>query len=143
MRSTSVGKSGRASRKKNARASAERSPRTLPSSTILIIPQDQIVKFVRAIERAKGYVENPDKVFRHLVSEVGELDRAIFDWECLPEGEGQRLPAMVLEKKIGFEVLDIIFLACYMAAIFRIDLNKITAERMVSIAKQYGVPWPI
>jgi NTP pyrophosphatase (non-canonical NTP hydrolase) len=83
------------------------------------------------IESAKGYARDYNYVFRHLISEIGELEAAIWNYEKNSNHKNDN------RKKIGFELLDIVFLACYMAEIFGVNLNDVTEERMDDIRKQY------
>ena len=90
---------------------------------------------VRAVEKKKKYKRDYNYVFRHLISEIAELDAAIHQYERL--GGAARHEWLI--KNIGNEIIDIIFLACYMADLFKIDLNKIAPERMKNIKIQYGI----
>lgn len=113
-----------------------------------LIDQRNIVKFVNAVEKKKAFVPNPDKIFRHIVSEIGELDAAMYEVDKLDKevledsvisSEGLK---KLFSKKIGEELLDIIFLCCYMADVYGLDLNNIAPGRMAAIAKQYEVDLP-
>lgn len=104
-----------------------------------IINQSLINSFVTAVETKKGFARNPDKVFRHIVSELGELDAAMYAREQLVVSH-QRLSPLPNDA-IGDELLDIIFLACYMADLYAVDLNALARPRMAAIQKQYGVVW--
>ncbi len=112
-----------------------------------MIDQKTITEFVNRIETKKNFKRNPDKVFRHIVSELGELDSAIHaidQIDARPESE------FITEKnlrghycaKVADELLDIIFLACLMADIYAVDLNEAIPARMADIARQYGVKLP-
>ncbi len=95
---------------------------------------DAIIAFVQAVEDKKGFKRDVRLVFAHLVEETGELARAVY----LHERE-----ALVKDypdpSDIGAELIDIIFLASYLADILRIDLNKQIPERMADIRVQYAV----
>lgn len=105
-----------------------------------LIDQDTIVRFVTAIETKKDFKRDPSLIFRHMISEMGELDSEIYNLESAVKDNVQNL-ITVFEGRIGRELVDIIFLACYMADIFNVELNDIFSNRMKSIANQYGVPW--
>ena len=117
-----------------------------------IVNQDLINDFVTAVEDEKGFVAHPDKIFRHLVSELGELDRAIFDMDKRIIAEQQfkidsQSEISIRYKKslsnlIGHELLDILFLTCYMAKVYGVDLNDLAPHRIHLIKGQYGVEWP-
>lgn len=98
------------------------------------IDTNAIIKFVQTIEDHKHYKREVRLVFAHLVEEVGELSREIWEHEkdCLvierPDAKG-----------IGSELIDIVFLACYLADILGIKLNDLIPERMSEIREQYGV----
>lgn len=100
-----------------------------------MIDQKNIMRFVKAVERKKNFVPYADKVFRHMVSEIGELDNRIYKWEK----RSLKKDDWKLRRAIGFECIDVIFLACYMADIFKVNLNSITKKRMKDIARQYNV----
>lgn len=109
------------------------------------VQQNEIVQFVTAVENRKNFKKCPDKIFRHLASELGELDAAIYEIDKLgaPE-DGQQLLHLKdlrahLSKKVGAELIDMIFLCCYMADFYAVDLNEIIPKRMNDIAVQYGV----
>ena len=119
--------------------------RSRPISRCLprIINQRMINRFVNRIEKKKNFKRDHNLVFRHIISEVGELDREIFEFEKKVGADFEKLwPGSVKrsQKKIAFEILDIIFLSCYMAELFRIrDINEFAMERMKDIAVKYGV----
>ena len=101
-----------------------------------IIDQKRIVAFVTAVEKKKEYVPVPDKVFRHIVSELGELDAWMHRFEMAMNSE---FPLKWRRKKIGGEILDIIFLVCYLAKIYKVDLNEIARGHMNRILSKYQV----
>jgi NTP pyrophosphatase (non-canonical NTP hydrolase) len=112
-----------------------------------VIDQEKIVKFVTAVETKKNFKRCPDKIFRHMISEMGELDGAIHlvDQLNFPDPDNMLNMGSLrrhLSKKVGEELLDIIFLACYMADIYGVDLNALIPARMKAIAEQYGVKVP-
>ena len=135
---------------------ADRSKRTLHFSPKLkgvlknfrsvqaMIDQTKIVQFVERIETKKKFVRNPDKIFRHLASELGELDGAMFELEKSSEPGAEVVPEGIrfFQKKIGDELWDLIFLCCYMADVYGVDLNRTVNGRMAAIARQYDVSWP-
>lgn len=112
-----------------------------------MIDQEKIVRFVTAVETKKNFKRCPDKIFRHMISEMGELDAAIhvIDKLSSPDLDGLfNLGSLrqSLSKKVGEELLDIIFLACYMADVYEVDLNALIPKRMKAIADQYEVKIP-
>ena len=114
------------------------SPITWPLKSRNMINQKEINRFVTAVETKKKFRRDPNMIFRHMISEMGELDGAMYDLErhhaMSPGGEG-------FFAAIGYELVDVIFLACYMADIYGVDLNTIIPGRMQSIAKEYKVSW--
>lgn len=100
-----------------------------------LIDTKTIVKFIRTVEDYRGFSRDMRLVFAHMVEEIGELSRAIWEYEKEelqidhPSPDG-----------IGMELLDIVFLACYLADILAADLNELIPERMDAIRKQYKVP---
>ena len=121
--------------------------RTASSAPASLIDQATINSFVNAVETKKGFERNPDKVFRHIVSELGELDAHMHKVDQIRKVNADGL--MNLEKvesllsgKIGAELVDIVFLCCYMAELYGADLNRLAPARMDAIATQYGVEWP-
>ena len=115
----------------------------------MLIDQTKINSFVTAVETKKGFARNPDKVFRHIVSELGELDNQMHLLETLRIDEKfvnfikLDTAQKMCKDSIGRELLDIIFLACYMADLYGTDLNALAPGRMEAILKQYQVAWPI
>ncbi len=93
------------------------------------IDQERIQEFVDAVEAKKGFKPHYEKIFRHMVSELGELEGAIWNFES--KGKSN-FP-------IGCELIDIISLCVYMATVMQIELNIIFPQRMKAIAEQYGV----
>lgn len=125
-----------------------------------IVDQNRIVDFVTSVEQKKGFARDPDKVFRHIVSELGELDAAIYKLECLENtiNKVKENPKLLTTNRIyrnralnpaayrrmhkcliGYELLDLLFLVSYMADLFSIDLNSLAPARMEQIRKKYGV----
>lgn len=100
----------------------------------MFVDQDGINRFVNAVERKKGYKKEFNAVFRHLVSEIAELDAAVHCLDRIKVGDSY-LP----EKFIHDELVDILFLTCYIAEIFGIDINLAAGPRMKEIAEKYGV----
>jgi NTP pyrophosphatase (non-canonical NTP hydrolase) len=101
-------------------------------------------------KKKKNFSKNPDKIFRHIASELGELDAAMYEFEKL-EIEERKDPEGLLNfknirefrcKKVGEELLDLIFLCSYMAELYGVDLNEIAPARMESIRREYRVAWP-
>ena len=101
-----------------------------------LINQDGIVEFVRKVEDKKGYRRDVRLVFAHIVEEIGELAAKIYRYESEAEASAS---GAADPDPIGKELLDIIFLACYLADILNMDLNEIIPERMAEIRAQYGV----
>ena len=99
------------------------------------IDQKAIVEFVQKVEDAKGFKRDVRLVFAHLIEEAGELSRAIWEYEkaC---GRGGMPRA---DDSVGTELLDIVFLACYLADILMVDLNALVPRRMAEIREEYGV----
>lgn len=98
------------------------------------IDTDAIVAFVQKVEDKKSFQRDVRLVFAHLVEEAGELARAIYLHERQALVRDYPDPS-----DIGKELIDIVFLACYLADILRIDLNKQIPDRMSDIRVQYGV----
>lgn len=98
-----------------------------------LLDEKRIVDFVNAIETRKGFLRNPDLIFRHMVSEMGELDAAMHR-HSNAAGRGI-LEAM---ENIADELLDIIFLACYMADVFGVGLNRRAPHRVNEIDLKYS-----
>ena len=94
-----------------------------------------IQKFVNKVERKKGYKRDPALVLRHLLEECGELSAALWRLEKFTT-DGLRANRY---EDVGKELCDIIFLACYIADILMIDMNKAIPDAMKTVAKQYGV----
>lgn len=108
-----------------------------------MVDQKTINSFVNAVEQRKGFKKEYPYVFRHLVTEVAELENAVYAFELY--GAPEETGAYAREhfrRKVGYELWDIIFLACYIAEIFRIDLNGIVKENMDNIRRKYDVEWP-
>ena len=105
-----------------------------------VIDQSTIVDFVTAVEKKKNFKADPDKVFRHIVSEIGELDGAMHDFDKSRKSN-DKLWQEVMQKSIGHELLDVIFLVCYMADIYKLDLNDLVRERIDAIKREYSVEW--
>ena len=93
----------------------------------LFIDTEAIVDFVNTIEEAKGYVKDPRLIFAHLVEEIGELSRALWLFES-----GKAKSTLIIK-----ELIDIIFLACYIADILHANLNDEIPDRMEQISEQY------
>lgn len=100
------------------------------------IDQERIQDFVDAVEAKKGFKPHYEKIFRHMVSEIGELENAIWNWENLLKSP---LDIDMKKTSIGMELVDLISLCVYMATVMRIDLNEMFPVRMKAIAEQYGV----
>lgn len=112
--------------------------------------QKKIVAFVEAVEKHKKFIPDPNLVFRHMISEMGELDAAMHVLDTLIREEmksarfqlnlqGAKIAA---RSRIATELLDLVFLACYMASIHKINLDELVSIRMASIAVRYGLEWP-
>ena len=102
------------------------------------IDQRSIIRFVQAVEAHKGFRPEIRLVFSHLVEEVGELSRKIWLHEKGRTGS-DTMDGYLAAREIGKELLDIIFLACYLAEILNLQLNGIIPERMREITEQYGI----
>lgn len=98
------------------------------------VDTDAIVAFVQKVEDTKGFRRDVRLVFAHMVEEVGELSRAVWDHEKAALGQDYPDPSGV-----GRELIDVVFLACWLADILRIDLNKQVPARMAEIRTQYGI----
>ena len=98
------------------------------------IDTDAIVAFVQKVEEKKSYQRDIRLVFAHIVEESGELASALYKYER--EASIRDYPDPVA---IGRELIDIIFLAAYMADILRIDLNKQIPSRMEEICIEYNL----
>ena len=94
-----------------------------------------IQKFVNRVEKKKGYKRDPALVLRHLLEECGELSAAIWQLEKFTT-DGLRAKRL---NDIGRELSDVIFLACYIADILGIDMNKAIPDAMEAVARQYGI----
>lgn len=148
MKNTKSGKKCRPARAEGAAAAF----RPTLASLSRLINQKTIVDFVQTVEDTKGFVPNPDKVFRHLASELGELDAAMYEVDKIsPQKITKTLDKEMIQTKdlrnffcgkVGNELLDIIFLACYMADIYGVNLNKIAKKRAQDIMREYSVTWP-
>ena len=99
-----------------------------------LIDQEKIIKFVRLIEDTKGFKRDLRLVFSHLVEEVGELSRAMYAYEKAIVKSSKAKPDGIIS-----ELIDIIFLALYLADILAEDVNDLIPERMKEIREQYGV----
>lgn len=108
-----------------------------------LIDQKKICEFVNAVEAKKKFRRDSNYVFRHMISEMGELDRAMWNTERFGTDRGDEPKDHALRTIIGFELLDVIFLACYMAEIYGIELNDLIRLRMLAISKEYDVKWPL
>lgn len=112
-----------------------------------IINQKFITDFVTAVETKKEFLPVPDKIFRHIVSEMGELDNAIFRIERMEKNKKLyshfKRAHKFFTRNIGEELLDILFLVCYMAKVYGVDLNELAPKRIGKIKKQYGVIFPL
>ena len=86
-----------------------------------------IVDFVNTIEDAKGFVKDPRLVFAHIVEEVGELSKALWQLEM----------NKVKTSVVARELIDILFLICYMADIVHVDINDQIPTRIKEISNQY------
>lgn len=98
------------------------------------INQTEIVRFVKAVEDKKGFVRDYNLVFRHLVEEVGELSRAIWEWEK----KGRTLDNPPTDG-IGREIVDVVFIALWLADIVGVDVDGSIPRAMDEISAQYGV----
>lgn len=111
------------------------------------VDQKNIVGFVDAVETKKGFTRSPDKIFRHIVSELGELDGVMHKIDEIDKYSCPMINTKQLRKslcqKIGRELTDILFLTCYMADVYGTDLNQIIPQRMAEIKKQYNVDYKI
>lgn len=100
-----------------------------------LLDQAGIVRFVRRIEAKKRFKEDPNLIFRHMISEMGELDAQM---HLLSKTDLVPMQPH-FKQNIGYECLDIIFLACYMADVYKISLPDLMQQRMEAIAKKYEV----
>ena len=100
------------------------------------------MSFVNAVEAKKNFSRDHNLVFRHLVSELGELDARIWQYEKNTKAGINGSVLTYDAKYIGYELVDIVFLACFLAEIFGVDLDDLIGERIEQIKNQYGVEWP-
>lgn len=100
------------------------------------INDEAITAFVEEIETKRGYRRRADLVLRHLLEEVGECSAALWKFEEESEAVLENRPEPA---KVARELVDIIFLCCWMADILGIDLNEAVRWRMKEVAKQYGI----
>jgi hypothetical protein len=139
MKSTKNGAKCRGARKSGR---AARSKYTLQLSR-MFINQKKINKFVNRVETTKGFKRDHNLVFRHIASEIGELDHAIYALERLnPQALGKLTKDFEASARqcIADELIDIIFLCCYMGELLGAsDLNDRIIERMEDIATKYHV----
>jgi NTP pyrophosphatase (non-canonical NTP hydrolase) len=99
-----------------------------------LIDDEAIYAFVKKVEDTKGFKEDPVWILRHLVSELGELERALWIYEkALAGGTTYRHDFVVRE------CVDIVCLAVYMAHAVGGSVEGFFKERMDEIRKQYGV----
>lgn len=105
------------------------------------IDQERIQEFVDAVEAKKGFKPHYEKIFRHMVSEIGELDGAIYKWEQsrMMKDLAPKWDDVFIKSTVGTELVDLISLCVYMATVMGIDLNEIFPARMRAVAEQYGV----
>lgn len=113
----------------------------------MVIDQTRINSFVNAVEKKKNFSRNPDKVFRHIASELGELDAKMYEVDKLdlePKDSLVKVEHLkqFFSKKVGEELLDIIFLCSYMAELYGVNLNQLAPGRMEAIKREYSVAWP-
>ena len=100
------------------------------------INQDGIVRFVQSVEDHKGFKRDPRLVFAHIVEEAGELSKALWQLEKVSRSP---LEECRIAPDVVRELIDIIFLACYMADIFGEDVNEYVPNRMAEIRAEYGM----
>ena len=99
------------------------------------IDTHRIQAFVNKVERKKGYKRDSALVLRHLFEECGELSAAL--WRL--ESRARKVMRTKHHKAVGKELADVVFLACYIADILGIDMNKAIPDAMEAVAKQYGI----
>ena len=110
-----------------------------PQQRPQMIDQEAICRFVNKIENHKKFKRDHNLIFRHIVSELGELDAKIFQYEKNVLAGLNQTTRYLDSKDVGFELLDIVFLCCYMADVFNINLDDLIEERMGQIKEKYNV----
>ena len=109
------------------------------------IDTKNIQDFVTRVENKKGFIPDPNLIFRHMVEEVGELSAAMWKLEVFVKEHLNRygpwsgdIPS-IQKRILAGKLVDIISLCVYMATVHRINLNEIFPIRFNEIADQYGV----
>ena len=103
-----------------------------------VVDQKFVIDFVARVETKKKFKRDFNYIFRHIVSEVGELDEAIYNLEKYKKLR-KKTQLNYFKKRIAYELLDIFFLTCYMADVFDLELNDHIKDRMRIIAIQSGI----
>lgn len=110
------------------------SKRATGSKRITFVNTNPILGFVKRVERKKRYIQDPNKILRHLFEEVAEVSEELYRLESAIPGDekGRR-------REVGKALVDVVFLAVYMTDSVGQDLNTLVPKRIQEVAEQYGV----
>lgn len=111
----------------------------VPMRPCSFLEVETIVNFVNCIEDKKGFRRRPDLILRHMFEEIAEASAAL--WKH--EEEIETIQGTDIQPPtptgVARELVDLLFLASYMADVLGIDLNDAIRWRMKEVAKQYDV----
>ena len=93
--------------------------------------QDEIKKIASKLESLDNRAFGKDGVFLHLIEEVGEIARNLFD-----EISGR---AKFEKEKLGDEIADAIAMLFHLALLYDIDLESQIEKKVKELKLRFGV----
>jgi NTP pyrophosphatase (non-canonical NTP hydrolase) len=84
--------------------------------------QKKIEKWGEELNRLKKKRQNPEKVFIHLVEEVGELAREFVNKEIRPEKYS--------EEKLFDAIADILIMAFFLASLYKVNVEELLMKTL-------------
>lgn len=98
----------------------------------------RILSFVNRVERKKNYKRDVNLIMRHLFEEVGEVSAILYKFQS-PDTPTLR---DIKRRETALELVDVVFLSCYLAEALGVDLDGCVSDRMQAVARKYNVKCP-
>jgi NTP pyrophosphatase (non-canonical NTP hydrolase) len=93
--------------------------------------QDECVKAVHDLDSLKGWDHSSDTIFIHLIEEVGEIARQLYNQKNRKDNFNR--------ENLKDEIADVFILLSKLAEIYDIDIETAVADKILATRKKYGL----